>query len=85
MIENPQETLLAAFAPGASGIPLAGKKNARRVLTTQSTVFSIYAEGSVGNARKRIHAVVDMEGLDMLDPTKSVSASGGKVLYWRMD
>jgi general secretion pathway protein K len=80
-IENPQEAL---FLP-LPGVPLANKKNARRVLTTQSTVFSIYSEGTVGNARKRIHAVVDMEGLDMLDPTKSVSASGGKILYWRME
>ena len=82
-IENPQEKL---FLP-VPGIPLAQerKRIARKVLTTQSTVFSIYSEGTVGNARKRIHAVVDMEGLDVIDPTKSVSASGGKILYWRMD
>ena len=29
--------------------------------------------------------VVDMEGLDMLNPTQSVAASGGKVLYWRTE
>ena len=83
MIENPQEGTFGLVQ--APGVPLLGKKRAKQVLTTQSTVFSIYAEGTVGNARKRIHTVVDMEGLDMLDPTKSVSSSGGKVLYWRMD
>jgi general secretion pathway protein K len=82
-IENPQEALFGLVP--TSGVPLANGKRARQVLTAQSTVFSIYSEGNVGNARRRIHVVVDMEGLDMLDPTKSVSASGGKVLYWRMD
>jgi len=80
-IESPQEVL---FMP-LTGLPLPNKARARQVLTTRSSVFSIYAEGTVGNARKRIHAIVDMEGLDMLDPTKSVASSGGKVLYWRMD
>ena len=83
MIENPQEATFGIFQ--IPGVPLPNKRSAKQVLTTQSTVFSIYAEGTVGNARKRIHTVVDMEGLDMLDPTKAVSASGGKVLYWRMD
>ena len=32
-----------------------------------------------------VHVVVDTEGLDMLDPTQSVAASGGSVLYWRME
>jgi general secretion pathway protein K len=82
-IENPQEALFGLVA--VPGLPLPNKKRARQVLTTRSTVFSIYAEGTVGNARRRIHTVVDMEGLDVLDPTKSVSASGGKVLYWRME
>lgn len=80
-VENPQEKL---FLP-IPGVPLARKREAKRILTTKSSVFSIYSEGRVGNARTRIHAVVDMEGLDVLDPTKSVSASGGKILYWRME
>lgn len=80
-IESPQEAL---FLP-LTGLPLPNKKNARQVLSARSSTFSIYAEGTVGNARRRIHTVVDMEGLDMLDPTKAVAASGGKVLYWRMD
>jgi general secretion pathway protein K len=82
-LENPQEKLFICPLPGVQFG--AKKRAARKVLTTQSSVFSIYSEGRVGNARKRIHAVVDMEGLDVLDPTKSVSASGGKILYWRMD
>lgn len=80
-IESPEESL---FLP-LPGVPLAGKREARRIFTTQSTVFSIYAEGTVGKATKRIHLVVDTEGVDMLDPTKSVAASGGSVVYWRME
>jgi general secretion pathway protein K len=80
-IESPQEVL---FMP-LTGLTLPNKARARQVLGTRSSVFSIYSEGTVGNARRRIHTVVDMEGLDMLDPTKSVASSGGKVLYWRMD
>ena len=58
---------------------------ARRMLTTRSTVFSIYAEGTVGRVTKRIHTVIDMQGQDMIDPSKSVASSGGSVLYWRME
>lgn len=80
-VENPEERL---FMP-IPGFPVLGKRMARRVLTTRSTVFSIYAEGTVRKATKRIHVVVDTEGVDMLDPTQSVAASGGSVLYWRME
>jgi general secretion pathway protein K len=80
-VENPEERL---FLP-ITGFPVANKREARRVLTTESTVFSIYSEGTVGKTTRRIHAVVDMEGLDMLNPTQSVAASGGKVLYWRTE
>jgi general secretion pathway protein K len=79
-IENPEERL---FLP-IPGFPVLQKRLARQTMTTQSTVFSIYSEGTVRNATKRIHAVIDVEGVDMLDPTKSVAASGGSVLYWRM-
>jgi len=80
-IENPEERL---FMP-LPGFPVAGKRTARQMLTTRSSVFSIYAEGNVGKANKRIHAVVDIEGIDMLDPTRTVAASGGSVLYWRVE
>jgi general secretion pathway protein K len=80
-IENPEERL---FLP-LPGLPVAGKRQARQMLTTSSSVFSIYAEGAVGKATKRIHAVIDIEGVDMLDPTQSVAASGGSVLYWRLE
>jgi general secretion pathway protein K len=85
-IENPEERLFLPLA----GFPLYNKRSARQILTTQSSVFSIYAEGSVDRptgepVTKRIHVVVDTEGIDMLDPTRSVAASGGSVLYWRME
>lgn len=80
-VENPEERL---FLP-VPGFPILDKRNAMRVLTTQSTVFSIYAKGTVGNVTRRLHVVVDMEGNDMLNPGQSVAASGGSVLYWRMD
>jgi general secretion pathway protein K len=85
-IENPEERLFLPLA----GFPLYNKRSARQILTTQSSVFSIYAEGSVDRptgepVTRRIHVVVDTEGLDMLDPTKSVASSGGSVVYWRME
>jgi general secretion pathway protein K len=85
-IENPEERLFLPLA----GFPLYNKRSARQILTTQSSVFSIYAEGAVDRPNgepvtKRIHVVVDTEGIDMLDPTRSVAASGGSVLYWRME
>jgi len=85
-IENPEERLFLPLA----GFPMYNARQARQILTTQSTVFSIYSEGIVDRPNgepvtKRIHLVVDTEGLDMLDPTKSVAASGGSVLYWRME
>jgi general secretion pathway protein K len=83
-LEDPSSSTLGLLYQGP-GLVLPNKKEARKLLTTQSTVFSIYSEGTVGNAKKRIHAVIDMEGLDVLDPSKSVTASGGKILYWRMD
>jgi general secretion pathway protein K len=85
-IESPEERLFLPLA----GFPLYNKRTANQILTTQSSVFSIYAEGSVERPNrepvtKRIQVVVDTEGIDMLDPTRSVAASGGSVLYWRME
>lgn len=85
-VESPEERL---FLP-VPGIPLYNKRRARQLLTTQSTVFSIYSEGMVERqtgepVTKRIHVVIDTEGIDMLDPTQSVAASGGSVLYWRVE
>jgi hypothetical protein len=85
-VENPEERL---FLP-VPGIPLYNKRRAKQLLTTQSTVFSIYSEGLVERqtgepVTKRIHVVVDTEGIDMIDPTQSVAASGGSVLYWRVE
>lgn len=80
-LENPEERL---FLP-IPGFPVANKSEASRMLATESSVFSIYAEGTVGRARKRIHAVIDTKATDMLDPTNSIESAGGKVLYWRME
>jgi general secretion pathway protein K len=80
-IENPQERL---FLP-ISGVPIPNKRDAAKMLATQSSVFSIYAEGTVGRARKRIHTVIDIQGTDMLDPVNSIQSSGGSILYWRME
>ncbi|MDJ0763749.1 MAG: type II secretion system protein GspK [Myxococcota bacterium] len=81
-IQNPERLFLQI-----PGFPIGGKGMARRVLSTRSTVFSIYAEGTVGRVTKRIHAVIDTKGEDMmmLGPENAVAAAGGKVLYWRMD
>jgi general secretion pathway protein K len=84
-IENPGSLLGGMMGIELPGFTLPNKGQAKRMLTTKSTVFSIYATGKVGNVTKRIHAVVDMVGQDMLDPTKSVGSSGGSVLYWRME
>jgi general secretion pathway protein K len=84
-IENPGSLLGGLLGIDLPGFTLPNKGMARRMLTTKSTVFSIYANGTVGNVTKRLHVVVDMAGQDMLDPTKSVGSSGGSVLYWRMD
>ena len=80
-IERPEERL---FLP-LPGFPMSNKRMAKHVMTTSSTVFSIYSTGSAGRVTRRIHTVVDIEGLDMLDPTQSLAASGGSILYWRME
>jgi general secretion pathway protein K len=82
-VENPENL----FMMGVPGIQVFGKGLAARVLTTRSTVFSIYAKGTVGRVTKRIHMVVDTNAEDTfyLDPENSVAAAGGKVLYWRME
>ncbi len=82
-IENPEQRL---FLP-LPGFPVANKRLARSVLTTKSTVFSVYAEGTVGRVTKRIHTVIDTKREDMLmlDPEETVGAAGGKILYWRME
>lgn len=95
MIENPGESWLVLFS-GASGVqggvPIANRKGAEQLFTTQSQVFSIYAEGSVSNpltgqTKKRIHMVVDIDPREpsMIDPSQSMAAAGGKVLYWRQE
>lgn len=82
-IENPENL----FMMGIPGVRVYGKGTAARVLTTRSTVFSIYAKGTVGRVTKRIHVVVDMKADDsyFLNPENTVTAAGGKVLYWRME
>lgn len=80
-LESPEERL---FLP-ISGFPVRNTKGAASMLSTESTVFSIYAEGTVGRARKRIHAVIDTKKTDMLDPTNSIPSAGGSILYWRME
>ena len=80
-VESPESRLFVPLA----GFPMLYKQNAKNVFSTRSTVFSIYGEGSVGRVTKKVHVVVDMEGIDMLDPTNTVAASGGSVLYWHME
>lgn len=59
---------------GLPGIPM-NPGQAGQQLTVDSQVFSIYAMGSVGRSRKRLHVVVDYRGANAM--------KGGKVLYWR--
>ncbi|MBN2343872.1 MAG: general secretion pathway protein GspK [Deltaproteobacteria bacterium] len=100
-IENPAEdpTMLFALAmsgatsvTGAQGVPIVNKKQATQMFTTKSQVFSIYGQGTVSNpltgeTKKRIHVVVDIDPKEpsMIDPSQSMAAAGGKVLYWRQD
>ncbi|MBN2716190.1 MAG: general secretion pathway protein GspK [Deltaproteobacteria bacterium] len=96
-IESPQNMLAVLMAaqtggPQLAGIQLANKQAANTLFTTKSQVFSIYSEGIVSNpltgeTRKRIHAVVDIEPKEpsMIDPSQSMAAAGGKVLYWRQE
>ncbi len=84
-IENP-ETI---FLIGMPGIPLSQTKRPawRNMMTTRSSIFSIYAEATVGRVTKRIHMVVDMNS-DVtlaLPDEETINAAGGKVLYYRMD
>lgn len=57
------------------GVPL-NTREARRNLSVESRVFSIYATGEVGRVRRTIHVVIHT-GLE--------STEGGAILYWRED
>lgn len=85
VLENPEALGLI----GAAGIVLSPAKKSvhRNMLTTRSTVFSIYSEATVGRVTKRIHMVVDMASETMLTlpDEETISAAGGKVLYYRME
>ncbi len=74
------------FLMDVPGFPVKAKKG-KGVFVTSSHVFSIYVTGTVNNATRRIHAVIDIDPKqpDIIDPTKSLAASGGKILYWRME
>jgi general secretion pathway protein K len=81
-ITNP-ETMWLLDVPG---FPV--KKNkGKKVFVTSSRVFSIYSTGTVGNATRRIHTVIDIDPKqpDIIDPTQSLAAAGGKIFYWRME
>jgi general secretion pathway protein K len=95
-LENPMESAqnILAVLSGAqlTGITLVNKQAANQLFTTHSKTFSIYAEGNVsnpftGDTKKRIHVVVDIEPKEpsILDPSQSMAAAGGKVLYWRQE
>ena len=84
-IENPAQI----FMPDVPGVVLSPQKRSdkRKLFTTKSTVFSIYATATVGRVTKRIQAVVDMAN-DVtlaLPEEQTATASGGKVLYYRME
>lgn len=84
-LQNPERIFLMGV-PGVV-IPPEKRSEARRMLTTSSTVFSIYATATVGRVTKRIHVVVDTANdvtLDLPDEQKATT-SGGKVLYYRME
>jgi general secretion pathway protein K len=84
-VENPASI---GMAEGV-GIELSEEKKHRyrNVLTTRSTVFSIYSTATVGRVTKRIHMVVDMEAQVTLalPDEEPFALAGGKVLYYRMD
>lgn len=91
---NTSDYALIAAISGVTlqGIPIKNRQSAKQLFTTQSQVFSIYVEGSVSNkltgeTKKRIHMVVDIEPKEpsIIDPSQSMAAAGGKVLYWRQD
>jgi general secretion pathway protein K len=63
---------MAGFVPG---VPL-NDREARRYLSVESDVFSVYATGEAGRVRKNIHVVIHTG----LSPNE-----GGAVLYWRED
>ena len=91
-LESPQNLLAVMSGAQLTGVSLANKQAASRLFTTQSKVFSIYSEGSVanpltGDTKKRIHVVVDIEPKEpsIIDPSQSMAAAGGKVLYWRQE
>lgn len=72
-----------------------------RSVSTDSKVFSIYAEADVGAAHARVHAVVDMRpqpalpstfmrasGMTLAQTSNGVgllSSQGGTIIYWRED
>jgi general secretion pathway protein K len=84
-LQNPE----SFFILGVPGIQMSPDKFAaqRNMLTTRSTVFSIYSEATVGRVTKRIHMVVDMslEVTLTLPEDESITTAGGKVIYYRMD
>ncbi|MBN2524831.1 MAG: general secretion pathway protein GspK [Deltaproteobacteria bacterium] len=91
-LESPQNIMALMSNVQLTGIQLANRQAADQLFTTQSKVFSIYAEGSVSNpltgeTKKRIHVVVDIEPKEpsIIDPSQSMAAAGGKVLYWRQE
>jgi hypothetical protein len=47
-------------------------------ITTESKVFSIFAEASVGNAHVRLHAVVDMRAQPPIPGIFFAAAQGGR-------
>ena len=60
-IESPERLFLQV-----PGFPVVNKRSARQVFAASSTVFSIYAEGTVGRVTKRIHMVVDTRAEDVI-------------------
>jgi len=83
---NGGDPLMLLIDPSIVPFPVQGNR-ASELFMTKSQVFSIYAEGTVGNVTRRIHAVVDTEPkiADIIDPTQSLTAAGGRILYWRQE
>ncbi|MBN2802876.1 MAG: general secretion pathway protein GspK [Deltaproteobacteria bacterium] len=81
-IKNPE----SMFLIGVAGFPI-DNKSGEKMLSTTSQVFSIYVTGTVKNATRRIHTVIDIDPKepDIIDPETSTAASGGKIMYWRME
>lgn len=75
---NSVEDFLTLIKNGVEGMIPGVELNpteAKRYLTVDSRVFSIYATGEVNKIKKEIHVVIDTRG--------EKATEGGAIIYWR--